>query len=105
MYKLEYFPEVKNDLIQLPDNVLKETMSYLTKYKTEPFKNSSKLYNQGDINLEGYRKTYLANATYRIVLKIENNIAKIVEIVAIKERENKKVYKEAYDRIIQKESN
>jgi len=104
MYKIIVIPEVEEDMVKIPNKVLQEVFDYFEKYKTEPFKNSSKLYNQGNINLEGYRKTYLANATYRIVLKIENNITKIVEVVAVGERENKKVYKEAYDRIIQKEN-
>ena len=32
------------------------------------------------------RKTYIANATYRIVIKVEDNITKIVEVVAVGKR-------------------
>lgn len=99
MYKVEYNPEVKNDLLKLPLEVLQEVAGFFIKYETEPLKYSSKLYNQSSINLEGYRKTYVANATYRIVLKVENNIAKIVEVVAVGKRENKEVYTEAFNRI------
>ena len=102
MYKIQYYPEVKDDLLSLPNDVLKEVFEYLDKYKIEPFKYSSKLYNQGGIKLSRYRKTYILNATYRIILCIENNIAKIVEIVeivAVGKRDNKEVYYTANDRI------
>lgn len=100
MYNIEFHPKVfEDDFEKLSDEVLKEVLSYFEKYKTEPLKYSTKLYNHGSINLEGYRKTYVANATYRIVLKVENNIAKIVEVVAVGKRENKEVYTEAFNRI------
>ena len=99
MYKLKFNNEVHNDLSKLSKSILDEVTYYFKKYKQDPYKYSQKLHNQGDLNLEGYRKTYLANATYRIVLKIENNIAKIVEIVAIGKREKSEVYKDAYKRI------
>lgn len=99
MYRLEYFPEVKDDLSKLTSDILKEVALYFKKYKTEPFKYSSKLHNLGDLNLEGYRKTYVADAKYRIIIKIEKDVAKIVEVVAVGERQDKKVYKEAFSRI------
>ncbi len=99
MYKLEYFPEVKGDLSKLSLDILQEVADYFAKYETDPYKYSSKLYNQGALNLEGYRKTYVANAAYRIVLKVEDGVAKIVEVVAVGERKDKAVYEEAYARI------
>lgn len=102
MYSVNLIEEAKEDLFFLPDDVLTEVVGYLHNYKTDPYKYSSKLYNQGNLNLEGYRKTYVANATYRIVLKIEDNVAKIVEIVAIGSRANKEVYENAHTRINKK---
>lgn len=99
MYEIVYLPEAEEDLFLLPDNVLNEVLGYIKKYQTEPYKYSSKLYNQGGLNLEGYRKTYVANATYRIVIEVENNITKVVEVVAIGHRKNKEVYKDAHLRI------
>ena len=99
MFTIEYHPEVKADLAILPLNILQEVAEYFKKYEKDPFKYSSKLYNLGKLNLEGYRKTYVANATYRIVIKIENNIAKVVEVVAVGKRQNKEVYEEAFKRI------
>lgn len=99
MYKVTHLPDVEEDLIGLPVEVVKEVISYFDKYETDPYKYSKPLYNQGGLNLQGYRKTYVANATYRIVLKVEDGVAKIVEVVAVGSREDKKVYIEAYNRI------
>ena len=99
MFKVEYHPEIKSDLVALPLNILQEVAEYFKKYEKDPFKYSSKLHNLGKLNLEGYRKTYVANATYRIVIKIENNVAKIVEVVAVGKRQSKEVYEEAFRRI------
>lgn len=100
MYNIEFHPKVfEDDFDELCDEVLEEVLLYFQKYKQDPFKYSSKLYNLGKLNLEGYRKTYVANATYRIVIKIENNIAKVVEVVAVGKRENKEIYLEAFNRI------
>lgn len=99
MYNVQYHPEVNEDLLKLPLDILQEVALYFKKYEADPLKYSSKLYNYGSINLEGYRKTYVANATYRIVIKVENNIAKIVQVVAVGKRENKEIYLEAFNRI------
>ena len=99
MFTIEYHPEVKADLAILPLNILQEVAEYFKKYEKDPFKYSSKLHNLGKLNLEGYRKIYVANATYRIVIKIENNVAKIVEVVTVGKRQNKEVYEEAFSRI------
>ncbi len=100
MYKLDLLDEVENDLMQLSDEILSEVIDYFEKYEIDPLKYSQKLFNKGGLNLEGYRKTYLANATYRIVIKVENNIAKIVEVVAVGKREKNEVYEEAFKRVL-----
>ena len=99
MYKVIPFDEVENDLFILPDNIVNEVLNYLHKFQTNPYKYTKPLYNQGGINLQGYRKTYVANATYRIISKIEEDTIKIVEVVAVGKRENKEIYKEAAKRI------
>jgi len=102
MFEVQYYPEVKNDLLNLPLNVLQEVVEYFKKYEQDPLKYSMKLYNFDDLKLGGYRKTYVANATYRIVIKVENNITKIVEVVAVGKRVNKEVYYSAFERINKK---
>jgi mRNA interferase RelE/StbE len=99
MFKIEYYPEVFDDLDKLSDVVASEVYEYFKRYETEPEKHSKRLHNQGGLNLDGCRKTYVANATYRIVIKIEDAIAKVVEVVAVGKRDNKEVYQEAHKRI------
>ena len=96
MYSIQINPEVEQDLSELPDVILKEVFEY---FELDPIKHSSRLYNQGSLKLEGYRKTYVAKATYRIVFKIEDGIAKIVEVVAVGKRDSKEVYINAHERI------
>lgn len=95
MYNLEYFSEVKEDLSKLSKETIEEVFEYFEKYRIDPYRYSKKLYNQSGLNLEGYRKTYVANATYRIVIKIEDDIAKVVQVVVVGKRENKEVYRKA----------
>jgi len=99
MYKINVITEVRQDLKILTDEILYEVLDYFNKYKTDPYKYSKPLYNQGGLDLQGYRKTYVAKATYRVVLKVEDGIAEIVEVVAVGKRENRQVYKEASNRI------
>lgn len=99
MFDVQYYPDVEKDLLKLSLEVKQEVAEYFKKYTTDPIRYSSKLYNRGGLNLEGYRKTYVANATYRIVIKVENNITKVVEVVAVGKRDKSEVYKEAFKRI------
>ena len=99
MYKVIPFPEVEDDLFVLPEEILKEVLEYLHKFQTDPYKYTKPLYNQGGLNLQGYRKTYVADAKYRIISKIEENQVKIVEVVVVGKREAKEVYKEAFKRV------
>lgn len=99
MYKIEVLSEVNGDMEKLSDRILNEVFEYFEKYETEPYKYSQTLHNKFGLELEGYRKTYVANASYRIVIKIENGVAKIVEVVAVGKRKNKEVYKITHERV------
>ena len=99
MYKVDLIDEAKLDIKKLPKKLVTEVTYYLTKYQTDPHKYSQELENLDGLNLQGYRKTYLAGATYRIVFKIEENKIKIVEVIAVGKREDKQVYKDAYRRV------
>ena len=100
MYKLIFHKEIFSDLDKLSNKTASEVKHYFKKYQNDPYKYSQELHNLDGLNLQGYRKTYLANATYRIVFKIEENKIKIVEIVAVGKREDKQAYKDAYSRIV-----
>ena len=99
MYQINFYSEIPKDLDELSDEIASEVRDYFKKFKTDPYKYTMPLHNQGGLNLQGYRKTYVANAQYRIVSKIEEDMVKIVEIVAVGKREDKEVYKEATKRI------
>lgn len=95
MFKVILLPEVEDDLILLDSDILSEVDGYMKQYEINPFACSQPLVG----NLASCRKTYIANATYRIIIKVENNIAKIVSVVAVGKREEKEVYRNAHDRI------
>ena len=99
MYRIDFYTEIPSDLDKLSNEIAREVREYFKKFQTDPYKYSKPLYTQGGLNLEGFRKTYVANATYRIVSKIEDNQVKIVEVVAVGKRENKEVDKEAFKRV------
>lgn len=100
MYEVIFLPEVENDLDLLSEELLDEVEDYIERLKTNPLGCSQPLQNMDGRDLRGYRKIYIAKATYRIIIKVENGITKIVEVVAIGERDQKKVYAEAFARII-----
>ncbi len=99
MYKVQYLNEARQDILNLPKQILREVKQYLLKYEQNPFKYSQSLEDKHGLNLAAYRKTYIANATYRIIIKIENDVLKIVEVVAVGERKDLEVYKMAHERI------
>lgn len=98
MYDIEYHPEVFNDLMALSNEILQETVEYIEKYKNDPYSCSQPLYNQNGRDLRGYRKTYIANATYRIVFNVVNNKLQIVNVIAVGPRDNMQVYNDAFSR-------
>ena len=99
MFKLDFHKDIKEDLELLPQKVYDEVVEYLEKFKIEPYKYTQKLGNYHGMDLSSLRKTYIANATYRIITRIIDNKIQIVQIVAIDEREDMIVYKKAFHRI------
>ncbi|AFL67364.1 type II toxin-antitoxin system RelE family toxin [Sulfurospirillum barnesii] len=99
MYSIETLEEVEDDLLLLPKEVLVEALAYFDKYKTNPFQYSQPLENKGGRDLRGCRKTYIANATYRIILQVEKGVAKIVSIICVGERNNMDAYNTAHARL------
>ena len=99
MYKLDFHKDIQNDLDKLPDDVFIEIDRYFEKFKIDPYKYSQALGNLYNMDLRGYRKTYVYNHKYRIISRIIDNTIQIVEIVAVDKREDFIVYKKAYERI------
>lgn len=98
MYKIEFLKEVEKDL---------EKLDYSVKIKV--FKKLKILWENPDLwydlwnklwmDLSWYKKIYVDNKKIRIVYKIINNEIKIL-VISIWKRENEKVYKEAFKRIL-----
>lgn len=95
MYKLDFHDLVQSDLDSLDDAVYLEVDSCFERMKEDPYSVSLPLYG----NLYGYRKTYVADAKYRIITKIEEEDIKVVCIIAVGKRADKSVYIEAANRL------
>ncbi|PHR58487.1 MAG: hypothetical protein COA44_03310 [Arcobacter sp.] len=99
-FKVQYYPEVFNDLEALSDEEFIEVDEYIQRLKQNPLGCSLPLENIGDSLLGECRKIYIANATIRIVIRVKNNEIQIVELIAIGPRSKNIVYDEAYRRLI-----
>ena len=99
MYSIVTSKEVEEDLFILPKDVRDEVFDYFKKYTTDPFKYSLPLEDKGGRDLRNCRKTYVANATYRIIIQIDKGVAKIVSVIAVGERKDMSVYNSAYERL------
>ena len=100
LYELSFLLEVEADLDQLSDEVYEEVDAYFEKLKINPLACSLPLHDINGRDLRGYRKIYVADAKYRIIIKVERGVTKVVEVIAVGERDRKKVYIEAFSRII-----
>ena len=99
-FKVQYYPEVFNDLESLSDEEFTEVDSYIQRLKQNPLGCSLPLENIGDSLLGECRKIYIAKATIRIVIRVKNNEIQIVELIAIGPRSGNIVYDEAYRRLV-----
>lgn len=100
-YKVQYYPEVFDDLEALSDDEFLEVDEYIQRLKQNPLGCSLPLENIGDSLLGDCRKIYIAKATIRIVIRIKNNEIQIVELIAIGPRSRNIVYEEAYRRLVE----
>ena len=100
-FKIQYYPEVFNDLEALSDDEYLEVDTYIEILKVNPLLVSLPLENLGDNLLSQCRKIYVANATIRIVIRVINSQIHIVELIAIGPRAGSIVYDEAYRRLVE----
>lgn len=99
MYEVAFHKEIENDLSLLPKDVLEEAFKYFEKLETDYYRYSKPLFNMNGRDLQGCRKTYLYDAKYRIVSKLEKNKIQIINIIAVGKRENFEVYNLASSRL------
>ena len=100
-YKVQYYPEVFDDLEALSDDEFMEVDEYIKRLRSNPLGCSLPLENLGDSLLGECRKIYIANATIRIVIRVKNNEIQIVELIAVGPRSGNIVYEEAYRRLVE----
>ncbi len=96
-YKIDLFPEVKDDIAALDNSSRILVFKQLRKIQKSP-ELGELLGNKAGYELSGCRKMYADNKRIRIVYRIiEDKI--IVEVIAIGERDDMAVYKTAADRL------
>lgn len=97
MYAIEFFPEVEDDLKQLDHRVLLLVFKQLKKLSQSP-QLGDLLGNKAGMDLSGCRKMYVDHKRVRIVYRIIEEVI-VVEVIAIAQRDDMSVYREASQRI------
>ena len=100
-FKVQYYPEVFDDLEALSDDEFMEVDAYIQRLKQNPLGCSLPLENLGDSLLGECRKIYIAKATIRIVIRVKDKEIQIVELIAIGKRSKNIVYEEIYHRLVE----
>jgi mRNA interferase RelE/StbE len=97
MYTIEFFPEVEDDLKQLDHRVRLLVFKQLKKLSQSP-QLGDLLGNKAGMDLSGCRKMYVDHKRVRIVYRIIEEVI-VVEVIAIAQRDDMSVYREASQRI------
>lgn len=97
MYAIEFFPEVEDDLKQLDHRVRLLVFKQLKKLSQSP-QLGDLLGNKAGMDLSGCRKMYVDHKRVRIVYRIIEEVI-VVEVIAIAQRDDMSVYREASQRI------
>lgn len=97
MYRVEFFPEVEDDLKQLDHRVRILVFKQLKKLSQSP-QLGDLLGNKAGMDLSGCRKMYVDHKRVRIVYRIIEKVI-VVEVIAIAQRDDMRVYCEASQRI------
>lgn len=97
MYTIEFFPEVEDDLKQLDHRVRLLVFKQLKKLSQSP-QLGNLLGNKAGMDLSGCRKMYVDHKRVRIVYRIIEEVI-VVEVIAIAQRDDMSVYREASQRI------
>lgn len=101
-FRVRLHPEVYQDLNDIQEeSAYKEVKDFLRALETNPYLGQV-LEDRPDlgIDLNGFRKIYVYNKKYRIVYKINKSGFIEVYVIAIGERDQLKVYEEAYQRTL-----
>ena len=93
MYKIDFLPEARIDTKKLDKTVQSQIFKKLQKISKNP-----KIWKDLSWNLTWYKKVYVDKKKIRIIYKVIDDKIEIL-VIAIWKRENKRVYKSAFNRI------
>jgi len=97
MYRIEYHPELEQDLKELGHSAAQLVFKKLKKIAQNPIVGVD-LGNKANMNLTGYKKVYVDKKRVRIVYKIvEEKI--VVYVIAVGKRDDMEVYETASKRV------
>lgn len=100
--KLLMYEEVEKDLDELDGHQLNLVLKALRKIEDTNGNIGQPLGNKYNINLSGYKKVKLKKAGIRIIFKVTDDEIFISEIICVGKREDLEVYREAYNRILER---
>ncbi len=101
-YKILFHPEARKEFERLDGSVKKLVSKQLIKLQESPYLGDN-LGNRAGMDLTGFRKMYVYKKKIRVVYRIYENKL-IILIVAIGDREEMAVYKDAHKRKTDKEN-
>jgi mRNA interferase RelE/StbE len=97
MYRIEYHPELEQDLKELGHSTAQLVFKKLKKIAQNPIIGID-LGNKANMNLIGYKKVYVDKKRVRIVYKIvEEKI--VIYVIAVGKRDDMEVYETASKRV------
>lgn len=100
--KLQFWEEAKKDWAALDGHQKKFVSKALQRIEENAAHIGEALSKKRNIDLTGYRKVKLKAVGIRIVYKVLNDKIEVAEIIAIGNRADEEVYKEALERINKK---
>lgn len=100
---LQFWEEAKKEWLNLDGHQKKYVSKALQRIEEKGAGIGDSLGKKRHIDLSGYRKVKLRKLGIRIVYKIVDGGIEITEIVAIGDREDEEVYREAFERILKRE--
>lgn len=97
--RLDFWEDAKTDWASLDGHQKKFVTKALQRIEVNANNIGEALSKKRQIDLTGYRKVKLKAVGIRIVYKVLNDKIEVAEIVAIGNRADEEVYKEAFERI------
>lgn len=101
--QLLFWEEAKKEWLKLDGHQKKFVSKALQRIEKSGAEIGEPLGKKRNIDLTGYHKVKLRKLGIRIVYKIVDGGVEITEIIAIGDREDEEVYREAFERILKRQ--